>query len=82
MVQILTVVEKISNILMKYLLFVGVPTYIARRIEVKFWKNLDQKALNRLNKDKELIDKLAQLKIEEPTITALGKRGGVLEPTI
>ena len=63
--KVLTVLEKISKILMKYLLLVGVSTYLAWKIEVNFWINVDTKDKERLNNDKELTEKLTKVEIEE-----------------
>ena len=35
------VLNKIPKLILRYLIFVGVPFVIARKIEKHFWKNID-----------------------------------------
>jgi hypothetical protein len=67
-----------KSLFLRYLVFIGIPFFIAKRIEKYFWKHASPELKQELNKKlKELPDT-----ISESSKDALGKRGGGTSPFV
>ena len=68
--------NKISKLILRYLIFVGIPYVLARKLEKFFWKNIDEetkrKISNELTKSNNSID--------DSTGKALDRKGGAIDP--
>ena len=68
------VLNNVPRLLLRYLIFVGVPFIIARKIEKDFWKNID------IETKKKIGDELTKLDIDDSATKAIDNRGGALDP--
>ena len=68
------VLNNVPKLILRYLIFVGVPFVIARKIETYFWKNID------LETKKKISDELTKTDVNDSTGKALDNRGGALDP--
>lgn len=68
------VLNNVPRLLLRYLIFVGVPFVIARKIEKYFWKNID------IETKKKIGDELTKLDIDDSSAKAINNRGGALDP--
>lgn len=68
------VLNNVPRLLLRYLIFVGVPFAIARRIEKYFWKNID------IDTKKKIGDELTKVNIDNSSGEALDNRGGAIGP--
>ena len=66
--------------LLRYVMFAGIPYFIARRIEKYFWANIDSKSEKKIQK--ELEDKSEFDKLSKPSKDAVDNRGGFLVPVV
>lgn len=68
------VLNNVPRIILRYLIFVGVPFVIARKIEKHFWKNIDPET------KKKISDDLTQTDLSDSTGNTLDRRGGAIDP--
>lgn len=68
--------SKISKLILRYLIFVGIPYILARKLEKFFWKNIGEetkiKISNELTKSNNSVD--------DSTGKALDRKGGAIDP--
>lgn len=68
------VLNNVPKLILRYLVFVGVPFFIARKIEKYFWKNIDSET------KKKISDHLTKTDVDNSTGKALNNRGGTFDP--
>ena len=68
------VLNNVPKLLLRYLILVGVPFVIARKIENYFWKNIDSETKKKIG------DELTKTDVDNSTGKALNNRGGTLDP--
>jgi len=70
--------NKISKLILRYLIFVGIPYILARRLEKFFWKNISEETKIKIS------DELTKSNnsIEDSTGKALDRKGGAIDPII
>ena len=71
---IIMVLNNVPKLLLRYLILVGVPFVIARKIENYFWKNIDSETKKKIG------DELTKTDVDNSTGKALNNRGGTLDP--
>lgn len=71
------------ELLLRYLVFVGLPYLIARRIEKYFWTHADPKLRKKLNKKLKNYDKKIKIdKLSDQTQDVVNRRGGFADPIL
>ena len=65
---------KATQLLLRYLIFIGIPYLLAKRIEKVFYKHADPKLKEKINKELKDLPELDT--ISEPSKYVLDKRGG------
>ena len=68
------VLNNVPRLIIRYLVFVGVPFVIARKIEKYFWENIDLETKKKIGNELTKIDK------DNSTGKSLDSRGGALDP--